>query len=133
MKQPPLTMQPLTPRMIECLAALVRLEAKRQMPASPNEIGFEAGHNDGGRRHGNGANRSTTGWQAPANRVNFALLGLEKRGLVVWTRRRDDLSGRAIDLTSAGARIAQTISQEEALAKVKATRAAEFADKRRFF
>jgi len=38
----------------------------------------------------------------PANRVNFAVTALERRGLVRYARRPDGLSGGAYEITDAG-------------------------------
>lgn len=93
----------MTDRMREVLAALRALRETRQYPATPNEIAIRAGYDEGGRRHGHGWGKGTwSGYMAPANRVNFALLALERRGLIRWVSRRDDLSGRAVELTRAG-------------------------------
>lgn len=91
--------KPLSPRMIEVMQALEALRSLRRYPSTPNEIAIKAGYDEGGRRHGNGAAiRSWSGRMPPSNRVNFALIALEKRGLIRWVARRDDLSGRAVVL-----------------------------------
>lgn len=96
--------QALTPRMRAILDALAELHAQRRYPATPNEIGYALGFMDGGRRHGHGANGpyGWTGHMGPANRVIFSLIALEKRGLIAWVDRRDDLSGRAVALRRDG-------------------------------
>lgn len=94
----------MTERMREVLVALRALRETRQYPSTPNEIAITAGYYDGGPRHGGGASArgGWTGHMAPANRVNFAIMALERRGLIRWVPRRDGRSGRAVELTRAG-------------------------------
>ena len=64
-----------------------------------NEIGYACGFTSGmagGRISHNGKS------MGPANRVNFAVTALERRGLVAFGHRRDGLSGSAYRITDAG-------------------------------
>lgn len=117
---------PLSERMVECLLAMLALHGGddyyrpkgRQYPATPNEVALQAGYSEGGYRRGNGA-AARGGWSgrmAPANRVNFALLGLEDRGMLWWGMRRDHLSGRAVSLTREGFDKAVQLRREKAMA-----------------
>jgi hypothetical protein len=50
-----------------------------------------------------------SGWQNPAQRVIGTVIGLDRRGLVGHTRRRDGRSGTAYCLTDEGRRVAATL------------------------
>lgn len=91
-----------TERMEQVLKALRELKVLDRAPSTPNEIAMQIGFREGGTRHGHGWGKGAwSGRMAPANRVNFAILALEKRGLVRWVARRDDLTGRAVELVEA--------------------------------
>lgn len=99
-------MRPLTERMEKILVVL--LEADESMTG--NQIGHALGFSHGmhGDRHSRRGKR-----MGAANRVNFAVTALKRRGLVTYARRRDGLSGSATMLTEAGEAEARRIAWKQ--------------------
>lgn len=94
--------RPLTERMLGVLRVL---DANRDrygpQQMTPNEIGHRLGFTHGmhGDRYSHNGKR-----MGAANRVNFALTALVRRGLIAWCPRRDGLSGTAYYITDEGVR-----------------------------
>ena len=95
MSLPPASERPLTERMRAVLETL----SKESRPITCNQIGHSLGFSHGmyGDRYSHTGKR-----MGAANRVNFAVTALERRGLVCYALRPDGLSGGAYEITAAG-------------------------------
>lgn len=121
-----MTERPLTERMERILVALLEEDATplggRSMTG--NALGQTLGFSHGmeGDRYSHNGKR-----MGAANRVNFAVSALKKRGLVGYAARNDGLSGGATRLTREGEaeaiRIRDRAVESEAVAPVRVTAA----------
>lgn len=91
--------RPLTERMRGVLSVLATHDAAM----TPNQIGYSLGFKDGGTGGGHGNGRGS-GHRVfgPAQRVNFPLTALRKRGLVGFAPRPDGHAGMAYEITDDG-------------------------------
>lgn len=89
--------RPLTERMVAILRVLAE-----ESPRTPNAIGYALGFRPAPSQGGLGGGRGSGAGTGVAQRVNFPLTALRKRGLVGFGWRPDGLSGTAYSITSDG-------------------------------